>query len=120
MYMIRLLRSFRWAGQGLRYCAQQEKNFQLHCCIAVLVIITGFILDISLSEWIVITICIAAILAFEMFNTAIEHLCNIVQPSLHPTVKVIKDVCAGAVLLIALMSVVCGAIIFIPKIVAFF
>ncbi len=117
--MIRLLRSFRWAGQGLRYCVKRERNFQLHCCIAGLVIVTGFGLQISFYEWMVITICIALTLTFEMFNTAIEHLCNIVQPSLHPAVKIIKDVCAGAVLLIALMSVICGAIIFIPKIVAF-
>lgn len=116
--MLRLLRSFRWAGQGLKYCAQGEKNFQVHCIIALLAIATGFLLHISAQEWVIITICIALTLAFEMFNTALEHLCNIVQPSIHPTVKIIKDVCAGAVLIIALMSVVCGAIIFLPKIMA--
>lgn len=116
--MRRLLRSFGFAGQGLRYCAGREKNFQVHCILAVLVIITGFVLKISLQEWIIVSMCIAAMLAFEMLNTAIEHLCNIVQPASHPTVKIIKDVSAGAVFLIALMSVVCGAIIFLPKILA--
>ncbi len=116
--MLRLLRSFKWAGQGLRYCAQREKNFQVHCCLAVLVIIIGFFLKISRYEWLVISMCIAVTLAFEMLNTAMEHLCNMVQPSIQPAVKIIKDVGAGAVLIIAVMSLVCGAIIFIPKIIA--
>ncbi len=116
--MVRLLSSFKWAGQGLKYCLSGEKNFQVHCVVAVIAVITGFVLKISALEWVIISICIAVVLAFEMINTAIEHLCNIAQPSIDPTVKIIKDVCAGAVLIIALMSVVCGAIIFIPKIVA--
>lgn len=116
--MVRLVRSFKWAGQGLKYCLSREKNFQVHCIVGVLAVVTGFVLKIAACEWVIISICIAIVLAFEMINTAIEHLCNIAQPSIDPTVKIIKDVSAGAVLIIALMSLVCGAIIFIPKIAA--
>lgn len=116
--MVRLLRSIRWAGQGLRYCLNGEKNFQLHCTLALVTVLAGFFFGLSAPEWMITIICIAAVLALEMINTAIEHLCNIAHPSIHPTVKIIKDVSAGAVLLIALMSVLCGAIIFIPKIIA--
>ena len=116
--MVRLLTSFKWAAQGLKFCLSREKNFQVHCFIGALAIVTGFTLGISAMEWVVISTCIAVVLAFEMINTAIEHLCNIARPSIDPTVKIIKDVSAGAVLIIAIMSVVCGAIIFIPKVIA--
>jgi undecaprenol kinase/diacylglycerol kinase (ATP) len=118
--MIRLLRSFKWAGQGLWYCICREKNFQVHCGLAVLAFCLGAALKISSLEWILIVISISSVLAFEMLNSAIEHLCNIVHPTPNPTVKVVKDISAGAVLVIAIMAVTCGAIIFIPKIISLF
>jgi diacylglycerol kinase len=51
-----------------------------------------------------------------MINSAIEKLCNLVHPTYHPAVKVIKDISAGAVLWISVMSSIIGIIIFLPKI----
>lgn len=116
--MVRLLRSFKWAGQGLRYCITREKNFQVHCVMAVAAVILGVALKISSVEWVLVCMSIASVLAFEMLNSAIEHLCNIVHPGTHPLVKIIKDVSAGAVLIIAATAVICGAIVFIPKIIS--
>lgn len=114
-----LLKSLQWAIDGLKFCIRKEKNFQLHCLAAIIAITAGFIFKISTTEWMIIFICIALVLALEMMNTAIEHLCNIIHPSIHPSVKIIKDVSAGAVFLTAIMAVVCGAIIFIPKIILY-
>lgn len=118
--MSRLLKSFQWAMHGLKFCITKEKNFQLHCAAAVIAMGLGFFLHLTSVEWMVVIICIALVLAFEMMNTAIEHVCNLIHPSIHPTVKIIKDVSAGAVFLIAIMAVVCGAIIFIPKMILYF
>ena len=115
-----LLKSFKWAIEGLKFCVRKEKNFQLHCLAAIIAIAAGFIFKISSAEWMFILICIALVLAVEMMNTAIEHLCNIIHPSVSPSVKIIKDVSAGAVFLVAVMAAVCGAIIFIPKLMAYF
>ena len=118
--MSRLLKSFKWALHGLKFCIVKEKNFQLHCAAAVATVVAGFFLHLTSAEWMVVIICIALVLAFEMINTAIEHLCNIIQPAIHPSVKIIKDASAGAVFLMAIMAAVCGAIIFIPKIILYF
>ncbi len=112
---MRLIKSFGFAVSGIKYCLQ-EANFKIHIGLAVMAVVLGFILGISPTEWIVIAICIAAVLAFEMLNTAIERLCNIVYPGFNAGIKMVKDVSAGAVLLIAIMAAVCGAIIFVPKI----
>ena len=117
--MSRLINSFKYAGHGLRHCITKEKNFQLHCVAAAIAVIIAFVLNISGIEWMIILICITLVIALEMINTAIEHCCNMVQPDYHPMVKIIKDVSAAAVLITAAMAAVCGAIIFIPKIIKY-
>ena len=116
--MSRLINSFKYAGAGLLQGIKKEKNFQVHCVIALLAVVAGWLLSISNVEWIVIVFCIGTVLGFELLNTAIEQICNMVQPGFSPLVKVIKDVSAAAVLLVVIMAVVCGTIIFLPKIIS--
>jgi diacylglycerol kinase len=56
------------------------------------------------------------VLALEIINTAIEKLSDIVNASIHPVIKQVKDLSAGAVLLASIMSFIIGCIIFLPKI----
>ena len=112
---MRLIKSFGFAINGLKSCLK-EPNFKIHIGMAILSVILGFVLHISDMEWMVVIICIALVLAFEMLNTALEQMCNIIYPGFNPFVKIVKDVSASAVLIVAIMAVVCGAIIFIPKI----
>jgi diacylglycerol kinase (ATP) len=112
---MRLLRSFGFAINGFRICAK-EPNFKIHIALAILAVVMGVLLHISITEWLVVSICIALLLAFEMLNTALEQICNLVCPGFNPAIKIIKDVSAAAVLIVAIMAAVCGAIIFIPKI----
>ena len=47
-----------------------------------------------------------------------KDMVDIMKPGIHPYVKVVKDLAAGAVLIVSLLSVVIGAVIFIPHIAA--
>ncbi len=118
--MKRLFKSFGYAIAGLRQCMQQEKNFQWHIVLGVLALVTGFLLHISAMEWLVVSLCIGLVLAMEMLNTVVELLCNLVQPDTHSMVKHIKDISAGAVLIMAIAAFASGCIIFIPKILLLF
>lgn len=118
--MQRLIKSFRYAGAGLLASVKTEKNFQLHCIAAVIAVAMGFAFTISAAEWLLISLCIGLVLAFEMMNTVAEQLCNLVHPGFHPVVKRVKDISAAAVLVIALASLACGCIIFLPKIFTLF
>ena len=60
------------------------------------------------------------VITLEMMNTAIEKLCDMVQPDKHPEVKIIKDIAAGAVLVAAVCSVIIGAFIFLPVVIQYF
>ena len=59
-------------------------------------------------------LAIALVWVAEIVNTAFEHLCDVVQPDLHVSVKSAKDVAAGAVLVAAMAAAVIGGLVFLP------
>jgi diacylglycerol kinase len=114
--MIGFLKGFIYAFNGLVVFFRHERNGRIQLIVAIIAVVLSWILKISVAEWMVILGCIASVLSFEMINSSIEKLCNLVHPKFHPAVKTIKDISAGAVLLVAISSAIIGAIIFIPKI----
>jgi diacylglycerol kinase (ATP) len=100
----------------LKDCFLHEKNFQVQFIIAILVSGAGIYFSISSMEWMIILICFALVLSFEIINSAIEKLCNMVCPTFNLSIKKIKDMSASAVLFSAIISFIIGCIIFIPKI----
>lgn len=82
----------------------------------LLVIIAGIILKITQVEWIVCIILFGFVITIELINTAIETTVDIAMPNINEKAKLAKDISAGAVLISAIISVIVGLIIFIPKI----
>jgi diacylglycerol kinase len=114
----RFIRSLGFAYQGIRYLFRTQTNAQIHLVAASGVLLLGCWLRLSQLEWCVIILCFAIVFAAEAMNTAIEVLLNYLHPSQHPQVGLAKDLAAAAVLLSALGTALVGAIIFIPKILA--
>jgi diacylglycerol kinase (ATP) len=108
------LRSFGYAWQGILSCVGKEQNLSFHLIATVIVIIAGFVLGITHTEWTVIILCIGIVIAAELFNTAIEKLVDLVSPERHPIAGQVKDITAGAVLVCAVAAAIIGLIIFIP------
>jgi undecaprenol kinase len=117
---MRLIKSFGYALQGVKYCLCFEKNFRVQLCIAILTFTGGFYFRISSHEWLTILFCSTLVLSLEMINTTIEKLSNEISQSIHPVIKQVKDVAAGAVLLSSIISFIVGIIIFLPKIKSLF
>lgn len=111
------LKSFTYAFQGWKVLIQQEHNARIHLGAAILAIITGIVLNISSSEWIIICMLIGLVFAAEAFNSALEYLCNLVSPQYNELIKKVKDLSALAVLFIAAAAFISGLIIFLPKII---
>lgn len=116
----KMLKSFTYAGEGFGSLLRSENNFQFHFLAATLVVIAGFLLNISGFEWCFIILSIALVFMAEAFNTALEKLADHVSPDIHPQIKTVKDISAAAVLVVAVAAVVMAAIIFIPKIASLF
>lgn len=114
-----VMQSFKVAFEGLHDALLHERNFRIQVVVFILVIIGGFILQINATEWVFILLCAAVVLSTEIINSAIEKLCDFVSPDIHPLIKKIKDFSAAAVLVGAILSVIIGTIIFLPKIIHF-
>lgn len=113
-------RSFKYAGRGIVRLVSREHNAWIHCAVTVCVIVAGGLLGLSTFEWIAVILCIGAVLAAEGVNSAIEVLCDKVSPEFDEAIKHTKDLAAGAVLILAVMSVIVGLLIFVPKILSLF
>ncbi|MCO4291340.1 diacylglycerol kinase family protein [Solitalea sp. MAHUQ-68] len=113
---MKLLKSFKYAFNGLKVGFSTEINLKIHLAIAVCVLFGGFIYELNSIEWIVILLCIAQVIGLELINTAIEKLADRVSAETDPKIGLLKDIAAGGVLFSALIAVVIGLIIFLPKI----
>ena len=105
---------FIYALHGMIQVFYREKSLQIHLVIALLVILGGVLMDITREEWALVFLCIGMVWVAEIFNSAIEKLCDLKEPHFHPQVKFIKDVSAAAVLIAAIVSVMVGLIVFVP------
>lgn len=103
------------ALNGIIYTYSVEINFKIHLLMAVLVLLFAYILELSKMEIIICILLIGLVLAFELINTVVEMIVDMVEPHEDPLAGMIKDASSGAVLVIAITSAVIGLIIFIPK-----
>lgn len=114
------LRSFRYAFAGLTRFFRTEHNAWIHLAAAAAGIVTGFLLKISSMEWIGVLFAIGLVCSAEAFNTCIEKMMDRLLPQQDETVKYVKDLAAGAVLIAAMVAAAIGIIVFLPKIIACF
>ncbi|HAQ60600.1 TPA: diacylglycerol kinase [Candidatus Delongbacteria bacterium] len=109
------INSFKFAFKGLCTMFTEEPNFRVHFFAALATVLLGTFYELNGTEWILITIVIGFVLVSEIFNSAIERIADFVSPEHNKIIGITKDLCAAMVLVAAVVAVVVGLIIFIPK-----
>ena len=107
--------SFVYAGRGMA-AGFSERNMKLHGLAAILVIISSFVVGLSVDKFAVILILIAFVWSAELFNSSVEDLSDLVRDSQkldYKATKRIRDLAAAAVLVSVVVAVVVGLIIFL-------
>ncbi|MCX8015699.1 MAG: diacylglycerol kinase family protein [Patescibacteria group bacterium] len=115
----KLIKSFSFAIDGLKE-AVKGHSFRVMLFIVVITICLGFLLKISLFEWIMIILSMGLVLTLEIINTAWERSFDYLRPEINPIVKIAKDLVAAAVFLASLTALIAGILIFLPKILEIF
>ena len=113
-----LLVAFRYAFAGIRYLLWTQRNAKIHIALGLTAVALGLLLRIERGEWLALVLTIALVLVAEGVNTAVEAVVDLASPGYHPLAKTAKDVAAGTVLLAAIASVIVGAIVFLPRLLA--
>ncbi len=106
--------SFRHAISGLGFMLRSQHNAWIHAAATILVVAAGLALGLDGADWKWLVVTILMVWLAETMNTAFEHLCDMVSPQHHASVKLAKDVAAAAVLICALGAVVMALLIFGP------
>ena len=76
--MKKLLKSFKYAFDGIYTGIKEEQNMKIHITIMILVIIFGIMLKISKAEWIICIILFGLVISMELINTAIENTVDLI------------------------------------------
>ena len=110
------LASFAVAFQGIGRAIASEAHMRVHLVFAAAALVCCWLLQVDATGWCLVVLCIGAVIAAELANTALEALCDKVSPELDPLVKTCKDTAAGAVLVLAIASVAVGLAVFVPAV----
>lgn len=110
----RLAASFRHAGEGLKQGWRHERNLRIFTWMAVLVVLAMLGLKTSRWESALLVLTMMTMFGLELLNSQIERFLGLVAPQPSESVKKIKDLSAGAVLLGAVGAIIIGGLIFIP------
>lgn len=121
--MSKFLHSFVYATQGILYALRTQRNMKIHVITLSLVIIFGVYFSLSSGEWLAIILVSGLVISLEIVNTAIENICDLLKEKLklefHHTTHA-RDLAAGTVLFSAIIALIVGLIIFVPKFSLFF
>ncbi len=98
-----------FALTGLVHAVRAERSLRTQLACLLLVVMALVYLQPPAVWWALVSLCAAGVLAAELFNTAIEHLADHVQPDLHPQIRIVKD-CAAAAVLCAAVGAIAVAI----------
>ncbi len=109
-----LFLSFRDAFRGIGHVIGTQRNAKIQCAIGTVTLITAGVLKLPPSQWAMLVLTIAVVLAAEAGNTALEEIVNVVSPELSQAARIAKDAAAGAVLLASIGAVTVGLFILGP------
>ena len=110
--------TFRNARKGVRLSIKSERNIRIHLFVAALVLVSAYCLNFSINKFCILLLTISAVLAAEMFNSAIEFsLDSIYHNKYSRMVGMAKDIAAGAVMIVTITAVMIGVLLFAPPII---
>lgn len=109
------------AVRGLKLAISSQRNFVIEVIIAVIAFVSAVILGFTSTDKCILLIMIAIVLVCEMLNSVIEFTLDAVyKNSYSKLVEMAKDMSAGMVLLVAIISVVVGIFLYFPYIIKLF
>ena len=88
---------------------------RFHCMAVILVLYWCCFFVPTAAEFAAVMLCFGLVTALECVNTAVEALSDKLTGERHPLIRIAKDAAAGAVLLAAAASAVCGCMLFFQQ-----
>ncbi len=106
--------AIRNAFLGILTAPKGELNLKIMWVVGTIVFIIAFVLPLNNTQKAIIVGTIFTTITLETLNTALEKTLDLLHPTKHPQVKLIKDITAGAVLTFSIGAVIIGFLILFP------
>ena len=91
---------------------KSERNFQLEVFALIINLFLIFYFKLNSTDVALILVVCFLVLIAETINTAIEKICDFVEPNFNKKIGLIKDISAGAVILATLLSIIVGVLVY--------
>lgn len=105
-----------FALAGLRAGWAREASFRTQVRFAAAAVVVLIVLHPQPIWWAVVLLVVAMILALELLNSAIEGIIDLLHPGLHPEIKAVKDMVAGAVLVTSMAALTIGVALVVERV----
>ncbi len=102
------------AIEGIIYSVKTQRHMRYHMFAALAALILGLVLNITRTEFILLSMAIVLVLVTEILNTAIEVTVDMISGEYHPLAKIIKDIAAGVVLIASIGALTLAYLILYP------
>ena len=102
------------AIEGIIYSVKTQRHMRYHLAAALGVLFTGLVINVSRTEFILLSMAIILVLVTEMLNTAIEVAVDMIAEEYHPKAKIAKDIAAGVVLVASVGALILAYLILYP------
>jgi undecaprenol kinase len=106
--------SYAWLG--VKFALRTEHSLRFQTAIFVLASVALVLLRPGALWWAIVMLASSGVFAAELFNTAIEQLCDHLHPDIHPRIRIVKDCAAAAVLVTVLGALAVGLALLISLI----
>ena len=93
----------RFALHGLAHALRSEQSLKVQAAVCAAAFLVLIVLRPSPGWWALTALASAGVIAAELLNTAIENLADHLHPDLHPSIRLVKD-CAAAAVLVAVLG----------------
>ena len=110
--MKKQLLSFFYAFRGIWDAVCTEAHLRFHLTAAFYVLLLSPFFELGAAQYGVLTLLIAAVIAAELFNTAIENVCDLVTKERSYYVRLAKDISAAAVLVLSIAAIAVAVVFF--------
>lgn len=114
-FFLNRIKAIKYAAKGFWILITSEFSVIAQVGIGIVMTIIGFLMHLSATEWLFQIMAIGLILVAESLNTAIEKMADFIHPDYHKQIGRIKDISAGAAFFAAIIAIIIGLIIYVPK-----
>lgn len=104
--------AFKDAADGIAAAFAEQPNFRIQIAAGTAAVIAAAALHFEFERWAVLALLIGLVLVAELFNTALEHIVDLVQSEPHPLARAAKHAGAGAVLAVSITVTLIGLWLF--------